>query len=55
MSQANAPETDPDEDASSLPPLPAGVRNYLTPAGYARLKSERTLYLLLFIIVIIYP
>ena len=40
MSPANAPETDPDEDASFLPPLPAGVRNYITPAGYARLKSE---------------
>jgi transcription elongation factor GreB len=40
MSQANAAETDPDEDASSLPPLPAGARNYITPAGYARLKAE---------------
>ena len=28
-----------DEDAS-LPPLPAGSRNYITPAGYARLRAE---------------
>jgi transcription elongation factor GreB len=28
-----------DEDAS-LPPLPAGARNYITPAGYARLRAE---------------
>jgi transcription elongation factor GreB len=40
MSPANTAETDPDEDASSLPPLPAGVRNYITPAGYASLKTE---------------
>lgn len=40
MSQANPPESDPDEDAPPLPPLPAGVRNYITPAGYARLKAE---------------
>jgi transcription elongation factor GreB len=32
-----------DEDAS-LPPLPAGARNYMTPAGWARLRDElRTL------------
>jgi transcription elongation factor GreB len=29
-----------DEGAPGLPPLPAGVRNYLTPAGYARLRQE---------------
>ena len=40
MSPAHTAETDPDEDASSLPPLPAGVRNYITPAGYASLKTE---------------
>ena len=40
MSPANTPESDSDEDAPSLPPLPAGVRNYITPAGYARLKAE---------------
>ena len=29
-----------DEDAPGLPPLPAGTRNYLTPAGYRRLSEE---------------
>lgn len=31
---------DDDEDAPGLPPLPAGTRNYLTPAGYRRLREE---------------
>jgi transcription elongation factor GreB len=31
---------DDEEDAPGLPPLPPGVRNYLTPAGYARLREE---------------
>ncbi len=30
---------DDDEDAGPAP-LPAGTRNYITPAGYARLKAE---------------
>jgi transcription elongation factor GreB len=29
-----------DDDAPGLPPLPAGARNYLTPAGYQRLRAE---------------
>jgi transcription elongation factor GreB len=29
-----------DEDAPGLPPLPPGARNYLTPAGYRRLREE---------------
>lgn len=29
-----------DEEDASLPPLPAGARNYITPAGYARLRGE---------------
>ncbi len=32
--------TDDDEDGPSLPALPAGTRNYLTPTGYARLRAE---------------
>jgi transcription elongation factor GreB len=28
------------EDAPGLPALPAGARNYMTPAGYARLRAE---------------
>ena len=31
---------DDDGDGPSLPALPAGTRNYLTPAGYARLRAE---------------
>ena len=29
-----------DADTASSPPLPAGAKNYLTPAGYARLRAE---------------
>jgi transcription elongation factor GreB len=32
--------SDDDEDAPGLPPLPPGARNYLTPAGYQRLRAE---------------
>ncbi len=31
---------DEDDDAPGLPPLPAGTRNYITPAGYRRLREE---------------
>jgi transcription elongation factor GreB len=31
---------DEDDDAPGLPPLPAGARNYITPAGYHRLRAE---------------
>ncbi len=31
---------DADDDVESAPPLPAGTRNYMTPGGFARLKSE---------------
>ena len=42
MSKAFTRETDTDEDEDSggLPPLPAGGKNYITPQGYARLRSE---------------
>lgn len=34
-------EADGDDDGSAgLPPLPAGTRNYMTPAGYRRLRAE---------------
>jgi transcription elongation factor GreB len=29
-----------DDDNEGLPPLPAGTKNYITPAGYARLRAE---------------
>jgi transcription elongation factor GreB len=31
---------DDDEGGASLPQLPKGARNYMTPAGYRRLKDE---------------
>lgn len=31
---------DDDDDGPSLPPLPAGTKNYVTPAGYKRLREE---------------
>jgi transcription elongation factor GreB len=37
--ESDGPEDD-DGDGPSLPALPAGTRNYLTPAGYARLRAE---------------
>ena len=41
MSKAFTKETDGgDEDELALPPLPAGGKNYITPAGYARLRDE---------------
>jgi transcription elongation factor GreB len=41
MSKAFTRESDHDEDDEpGLPPLPAGTRNYITPQGYARLRSE---------------
>ncbi|MBM3341430.1 MAG: transcription elongation factor GreB [Betaproteobacteria bacterium] len=44
MSKATAtrvtPATDDDEDGA--PALPRGVKNYMTPAGYARMKDELT-------------
>jgi transcription elongation factor GreB len=41
MSKAFTKETDADDDDDiALPALPAGARNYITPAGYARLRAE---------------
>ena len=36
----NSPPTAEDDDELALPALPAGARNYMTPAGYARLRAE---------------
>ena len=38
VKESDAPETD--EDDLAAPALPAGSKNYLTPAGYARLDAE---------------
>ena len=42
MSKAFTKEPDggDDEDDLSLPPLPAGTKNYITPEGYHRLRTE---------------
>jgi transcription elongation factor GreB len=42
MSKAFTRETDQDEDddLEGSSPLPAGVKNYMTPEGYARLRNE---------------
>ena len=43
MSKAFTRENDApqdDEDDVEAPPLPSGTRNYMTPGGFARLKSE---------------
>jgi transcription elongation factor GreB len=41
MSKAFTREADGDgDDETALPLMPAGTRNYITPAGYARLRTE---------------
>jgi transcription elongation factor GreB len=43
MSKAFTRESEseePDDEESSVPALPAGARNYITPPGYARLRAE---------------
>jgi transcription elongation factor GreB len=41
MSKAFTRESDSDDDEDiGLPALPSGTRNYITPAGYARLRAE---------------
>lgn len=34
------PQTDADGEALALPAMPPGSKNYITPAGYVRLKAE---------------
>jgi transcription elongation factor GreB len=36
----NDDDNDDDDGSPALPPLPAGAKNYITPAGYARLRAE---------------
>ena len=40
MSAIPAPQGDDDEDDGAVAPLPPGSKNYITPAGYARLRGE---------------
>jgi len=37
---SKAPNQDLDDDDLSLPALPKGARNYMTPTGYAHLRAE---------------
>ena len=34
------PTVDNDEDEAGLPPIPTGGKNYITPQGYARMRTE---------------
>ena len=38
--ESEAPADDDDDEVGGLPALPPGSKNYLTPAGYARLRAE---------------
>jgi len=42
MSKAFVKESDDDEDdlETGAPPIPAGTKNYMTPAGHSRMKEE---------------
>jgi transcription elongation factor GreB len=40
MSKAFTREIDADDEDIALPPLPAGSKNYITPQGYAVLRTE---------------
>ena len=40
MSKAFTKETDADDEDMALPPLPVGGKNYITPTGYERLRTE---------------
>jgi transcription elongation factor GreB len=40
VKEADGGDDGDDDDAPGLPPLPPGARNYVTPAGYQRLRAE---------------
>lgn len=40
MSKAFTKETDSDDEELALPALPVGGKNYITPAGYERMRGE---------------
>lgn len=41
MNKAFVKETEPDDDQDAvIPDIPAGVKNYMTPAGHLRMKTE---------------
>jgi transcription elongation factor GreB len=40
FTRENDAADDEDDGDAGMPPLPAGTRNYMTPAGYQRLRAE---------------
>ena len=40
MSKAFTRESDQDDDEDNSPTIPSGSKNYITPQGYARMRSE---------------
>ena len=40
FTRENDAADDEDDSDTGVPPLPAGTRNYMTPAGYQRLRTE---------------
>ncbi|HMW23727.1 MAG TPA: transcription elongation factor GreB, partial [Burkholderiaceae bacterium] len=38
--ESDSDAADDEDGAPGLPPLPAGARNYMTPAGHRRLRAE---------------
>ena len=40
LERDRAPQPAGDDEENAFPPLPAGAKNYITPAGHARLKNE---------------
>ena len=40
MSKAFTKESDADDEEPAAPPRVTGAKNYITPAGYSRLKGE---------------
>ena len=40
VTRENDAADDEDDSDAGVPPLPAGTRNYMTPAGYQRLRAE---------------
>lgn len=40
MNTNSTDQADDDDEAGGLPAIPAGAKNYITPAGYQRIKDE---------------
>lgn len=40
MNSVSSSQADDEDGDASAPPIPAGAKNYMTPAGHARMKNE---------------